>query len=86
MEEADKDKVGRETNKNEENEENENEEEPDAEQMNQQLQHLTQMIAEVDVDGDNMISFEEFRTAMKEDLENTGFSADSFQLGGNIRD
>jgi len=58
--------------------------EDDDKQLNQQLKNLFQMIEEVDVDGDHMISLEEFRKAMKEDLEGGGFSVGNFQVGGGI--
>ncbi|ETO33059.1 hypothetical protein RFI_04048 [Reticulomyxa filosa] len=54
--------------------------------IGQQLQHLIQMIEEVDTNGDKMISLEEFQKAMKEDLEKTGFSPSSFQVGGGVTD
>jgi len=56
----------------------------DTEQMNEQLQNLTQMIEEVDQDGDHMISLEEFRKTMKEDLEHSLFDPANFKVGGTV--
>jgi len=51
-----------------------------------QFKHLAQMIAEVDVDGDELISLEEFQKAMKEDLNKGDFKFDGFQVGGHVGD
>ncbi|ETO16350.1 calcium-dependent protein kinase [Reticulomyxa filosa] len=53
---------------------------------NNQLKHLAQMIDEVDLNGDHMISFQEFQACMKEDIEKGHFNVQSFQVGGNVGD
>jgi len=66
-------------------EENKISEENDSRYISEQLRHLTKIIEEVDANGDQMISLEEFRTAMKEDLEK-GFQPDDFLVGGSVYD
>ena len=49
-----------------------------------QLQRIKSLITEVDNDGDGKISFEEFKKAMKEDMDNNRFNARKMSYGGFV--
>ena len=48
------------------------------------LKHSKTLISDVDADGDGRISFEEFKQAMKEDIEQNGFDLKSLSYGDMV--
>ena len=67
-----------------ENEENDNEVKEEDIMDSDELKRMKSLIGEVDSNGDGKISFEEFKHAMKEDIENNRFNARTMSFGGFV--